>query len=81
MNTGKERIKHGNQNDERFQITSGFSNRSDTDEGKPIYKTKSYSNVAEDVTPDQLQQVGEALASLSTYPMGGIQQSLLHEVL
>ena len=53
----------------------------DTDEGKPIYKTKSYSNVAEDVTPDQLQQVGEALASLSTYPMGGIQQSLLHEVL
>ena len=53
----------------------------DTDEGKPIYKTKSYSNVAKDVTPDQLQQVGEALASLSTYPMGGIQQSLLHEVL
>ena len=53
----------------------------DTDEGKPIYKTKSYSNVAEDVTPDQLPQVGEALASLSTYPMGGIQQSLLHEVL
>ena len=53
----------------------------DTDEGKPIYKTKSYANVAEDVTPDQLQQVGEALASLSTYPMGGIQQSLLHEVL
>ena len=53
----------------------------DTEEGKPIYKTKSYSNVAEDVTPDQLQQVGEALASLSTYPMGGIQQSLLHEVL
>ena len=52
-----------------------------TEEGKPIYKTKSYSNVAEDVTPDQLQQVGEALASLSTYPMGGIQQSLLHEVL
>ena len=50
-------------------------------EGKPIYKTKSYANVAEEVTPDQLQQVGEALASLSTYPMGGIQQSLLHEVL
>ena len=49
--------------------------------GKPIYKTKSYSNVAEGVTPDQLSQVGEALASLSTYPMGGIQQSLLHEVL
>ena len=35
-----------------------------TGEGKPIYKTKSYSNVAEDVTPDQLPQVGEALASL-----------------
>jgi hypothetical protein len=51
------------------------------EEGKPIYKTKSYPNVAEEVTPDQLQQVGEALASLSTYPMGGIQQSLLHEVL
>ena len=27
-----------------------------TDEGKPIYKTKSYSNVAEDVTPDQLHK-------------------------
>ena len=52
-----------------------------TEEGKPIYKTKSYSNLAEDVTPDQLSQVGEALASLSTYPLGGIQQSLLHEVL
>ena len=52
-----------------------------TDEGKPIFKTRSYSNVAEDVTPEQLQQVGEALASLSTYPMGGIQQSLLHEIL
>ena len=51
------------------------------EEGKPIYKTKSYSNVAENVTPNQLQQVGEALASLSTYPMGGIQQSLLHEIL
>ena len=52
-----------------------------TEEGKPIYKTKSYSNLAEDVTPEQLSQVGEALASLSTYPLGGIQQSLLHEVL
>ena len=52
-----------------------------TEEGKPIFKTRSYSNVAEDVTPEQLQQVGEALASLSTYPMGGIQQSLLHEIL
>ena len=52
-----------------------------TEEGKPIYKTKSYANVAEGVTPDQLQDVGVALASLSTYPMGGIQQSLLHEVL
>ena len=52
-----------------------------TGDGKPIYKTKSYPNVAEGETPDQLQQVGEALASLSTYPKGGIQQSLLHEVL
>ena len=52
-----------------------------TEEGKPIFKTRSYSNLAEDVTPEQLQQVGEALASLSTYPMGGIQQSLLHEIL
>jgi hypothetical protein len=52
-----------------------------TEDGKPIYKTKSYSNVDVGATPDQLQQVGEALASLSTYPMGGIQQSLLHEVL
>jgi hypothetical protein len=52
-----------------------------TEEGKLIYKTKSYSNLAEEVTPEQLSQVGEALASLSNYPLGGIQQSLLHEIL
>jgi hypothetical protein len=52
-----------------------------SDEGKPIYKAKSYSNVAEGVTPDQLQKVGVALASLTTYPLGGIQQSILHEVI
>ena len=52
-----------------------------TYEGKPIYKTRSFSNVIEDVTPDQLSRVGEALASLSTYPLGTIQHSLLHEIL
>jgi hypothetical protein len=36
------------------------------DEGKPIYKAKSYFNVAANVTPDPLQQVGLALAFLST---------------
>jgi Protein of unknown function (DUF1659) len=52
-----------------------------SDEGKPIYKAKSYSNVADGVTPEQLQQVGLALASLSTYPMDGIQHSELREIL
>ena len=40
------------------------------EEGKPIYKTKSYANVAEDVTPDQLQQVGEALGFVVYLPNG-----------
>ena len=50
------------------------------EEGKPIYKTKSYANVAEEVTPDQLQQVGEALGFVYL-PNGWHSTSLLHEVL
>ena len=51
------------------------------EDGKPLFKAKSYSNVVEGATPEQLQQVGMALASLSNYPMSTIQQSELHEIL
>ncbi|WP_338472516.1 DUF1659 domain-containing protein [Niallia sp. XMNu-256] len=49
--------------------------------GKPIYKAKSYGNIVEGVTANQLQQVAQALASLSNDPLSGIQQSELHEVI
>ena len=49
-------------------------------EGKPIFKTKSYSNIVEGATPDALQQAGQALASLSNYPMSHMQQSEINEI-
>ncbi|WP_428910020.1 DUF1659 domain-containing protein [Niallia sp. Krafla_26] len=52
-----------------------------SEEGKPIFKTKSYANVVEGATPDQLYQAAQALASLSNYPMSNVQQSELHEIL
>ncbi len=52
-----------------------------SESGKPIYKAKSYGNIVEGVTADQLDQVGRALASLTNDPLSNIQQSELHEIL
>lgn len=51
------------------------------DKGQPIYKTKTYSNVIEAATADQLHQVGQALASLSIYPLSMVERNDLYEVL
>ena len=43
--------------------------------GKPIYKTKSYANVKESATADQLYPVAEALQSLSDYPLDSVKRN------
>ncbi|CAM3572146.1 DUF1659 domain-containing protein [Cytobacillus oceanisediminis] len=37
--------------------------------GKPIHKSKTYSSVKQSATADQLFTVGQAVASLSNYPL------------
>lgn len=44
-------------------------------EGKPIYKMKSYSNVKEAATADQLYQTALALASLSAYSLSSVKRN------
>jgi len=44
-------------------------------EGKPIYKMKSYPNVKEAATADQLYQVAQALASLSSYSLSSVKRN------
>lgn len=43
--------------------------------GQPIFKSKTYSNVVETATADQLHQVGQALGSLSNYPLSDIERN------
>jgi hypothetical protein len=45
------------------------------EKGQPVFKAKTYANVVEEATADQLQQVGQALASLSNYPLSGIERN------
>jgi hypothetical protein len=49
--------------------------------GKPIFKTKTYSNVVETATAEQLYQVAQDLASLSTYPMSEVEKNDSYEIL
>jgi hypothetical protein len=44
-------------------------------DGKPIYKTKSYTNVKESATADQLYPVAEALASLSNNTLDSVKRN------
>nr|WP_295973340.1 DUF1659 domain-containing protein [uncultured Bacillus sp.] len=44
-------------------------------EGKPIYKTKTYSNVKEEATADGLLETAQALASLSAFPMHNVKRN------
>ena len=45
------------------------------EKGNPIFKTKTYSNVKEEATADQLLQVAQGLASLSNYPFSGAKRN------
>lgn len=45
-----------------------------TDEGKLIRKSKTYSNIAEDVEADQLYKALEELANLSALPFIGAER-------
>jgi len=45
------------------------------DKGQPIFKSKTYANVVEAATADQLQQVGQALSSLSNFPLSGMERN------
>lgn len=51
------------------------------EKGEPIFKKKSYSNVLEAATADQLFAVAQSLASLSTYPLSGVERNNLFDVI
>ncbi|MBB6446848.1 DUF1659 domain-containing protein [Bacillus benzoevorans] len=44
-------------------------------EGNPLYKLKSYPNVKEAATADQLYQVAQALASLTNYSLSSVKRN------
>lgn len=45
------------------------------EKGEPVFKTRTYSNVKETATPDQLFLAAQAIASLSTDPLASIIQN------
>ncbi|WP_394234294.1 DUF1659 domain-containing protein [Niallia oryzisoli] len=63
-----------------FKLRLTYETGSSAD-GKPIFKTKTYGGVVETATPDQLFQVGEALASLSIHPLATVEKNELYEIL
>ena len=50
------------------------------EKGEPIFRTKTYSNVKEEVTADQLYQVAQALSSLSNDPLSGVKRNDVSEL-
>ncbi|MCQ6277169.1 DUF1659 domain-containing protein [Bacillus sp. V3B] len=51
------------------------------EKGEPVFKTKTYSNVVETATATELYQVAQAIASLSAYPMSGVEKNDLYEII
>ncbi|MBT2686610.1 DUF1659 domain-containing protein [Bacillus sp. ISL-47] len=45
------------------------------EKGKPIHKSKTYSSLKQSASPDQLYTVGQAVASLSNYPLAAINKN------
>jgi hypothetical protein len=45
------------------------------EKGKPVYKTKTFSNIRLEATPDQLSQAANALGSLSEKPLVRVERS------
>lgn len=44
-------------------------------QGKPVLKSKTYSNIKQSATADQLFSVGQAIAGLSKYPLTEINRN------
>ncbi|MGM9988370.1 MAG: DUF1659 domain-containing protein [Bacillaceae bacterium] len=49
-------------------------------ERNPIYKAKSYKGLAADVTPDQVEAVGMAIASLQQHTLSTIAQDVTYQI-
>lgn len=45
------------------------------EQGKPVYKTKTFSNIRLDATPDQLSQTANALGALSEKPLVRVERN------
>ncbi|PLR75202.1 hypothetical protein CU633_22350 [Bacillus sp. V3-13] len=45
------------------------------EKGEPVFKTKTYSNVKKEATPDQLHQTALALAGLCADPLSSVERS------
>ena len=43
--------------------------------GKQLFKTKTYSNVKTEATPDQFAAAASAIADLSSLPLAGIERN------
>lgn len=44
------------------------------DKGEPIYKSKTYSNIKKDSTPDELSRAAQALGGLCEHPLTGVKK-------
>ncbi len=51
------------------------------EKGEPIFKTKTYSNVKQEATANQLYQVAQALSSLSKHPLSGVKRNDVSELI
>jgi hypothetical protein len=51
------------------------------EKGEPIFRTKTYPSVKEEVTADQLYQVAQALSSLSNDPLSGVKRNDVSELM
>ncbi|KON86006.1 hypothetical protein AF332_03715 [Sporosarcina globispora] len=45
------------------------------EQGKPVYKSKTYNSVKPSATADQLFTVGQAIAGLSSYPLAELNRN------
>ena len=50
------------------------------EKGEPIFRTKTYSGVKQEVMADQLYQVAQALSSLSNDPLSGMKRNDVSEL-
>lgn len=51
------------------------------EKGEPVFKAKTYNNIAKTATPEQLQQAALALANLSANTLSSIERSDSSEII